>query len=100
MQDLKFTNSKAYTTQTTDHQPKDYAKSGEIIFIAQSEDIEEGKAWDFSEIQKENLPPEGFQWLLCNEKSEYFHCTFNNESMSPIAGIMGVSEYNGEGQEE
>ncbi|MCJ7482611.1 MAG: hypothetical protein MUO31_06565 [Thermodesulfovibrionales bacterium] len=65
------------------HQPKDYNRSGETIFISQSEEITSAATYDkwLADNRKANPLPEGYQWLVCNEKSEYFECTFNNDSL-------------------
>ena len=74
------------------HQPKEYSKSNELIFIAQSDDYEAAKEIDEwgRDVTKKHPLPDGYQWLMCNEKSDHFVCTFNEESVSPIVGIMGV----------
>ena len=72
------------------HQSK---KDSNIIeMIAQSDDYEDAKEidkWSRGVTRRHPLP-DGYQWLMCNEKSEHFVCTFNEESVSPIVGIMGV----------
>ena len=63
------------------HQSK---KDSSLELIAQSEDLEDKDKIDAwcKEITQNNPLPEGFQWLMCNEKSEHFACTYNEESDS------------------
>ncbi|KKL56475.1 hypothetical protein LCGC14_2245030 [marine sediment metagenome] len=68
------------------HQSK---KDGNTEFIAQSDDIIEDneeaqqkfRQWSL-DVGIEHPLPEGYQWLVCNERSEHFACTFNEESVS------------------
>ena len=65
------------------HQSK---KDGSTEMIAQSDDITEDedtqqkfREWSL-DIGSRHPLPEGYQWLVCNEKSEHFACTYNEES--------------------
>jgi len=65
------------------HQSK---KDGSIEMIAQSDDIPEDeeaqqkfREWSLDVGARHPLP-EGYRWLVCNEKSEHFACTYNEES--------------------
>lgn len=72
------------------HQSK---KEGNTEMIAQSDDIVDGeeaqqkfREWSL-DVGKRHPLPEGYQWLVCNENSEHFLCTFNEESLSSVVGI-------------
>lgn len=73
------------------HQNKE--KKDDVVLIAQSDDFPEAFEWNWTiDLIAKNPPREGYEWLMCNEESEYFECTFNSESVSPICGIMGVND--------
>ena len=66
------------------HQPKEFSKSKETIFIAQSDDVDsqlKSCAW-IADVQSRHILPDSHVWMLCNEKSEHFLCTYNEESVS------------------
>lgn len=83
------------------HQSKKDCKN--TIKIAQSEINTNKEMVDWwRKVSAKHPLPEGFQWLMCNEKSLYFVLTGltfcdiegeeEKESVSPLVGIMKVED--------